>query len=298
MNHVSDIVQQMSKRTRLDEALTEVRTITPPPEPQCSACNDLGVYKLAVPFEDPRFGKLFPCDNPDCEAGRAYKVDLWQRRIKAAGIPYDYQTFTMDSFWFAIEHDIQGKNQAWTAATHFLTRPLHQVSIAGVWRDCGRTYPDADRVCNSLIFQGSYGVGKTGLAVAIINYVVQELRQPAMYIRVQDFINSVQARYKTDEPPTPESVIEAAKLAPLLCLDEMNMAGAEKSSDKQNIMEEVIRHRYMNALPTLVTCNADKDGLEAQWGRRTVEALLGMAHYIPMGGFDMRRKSADTSEVF
>ena len=76
------------------------------------------------------------------------------------------------------------------------------------------------------------------------------------------------------------------KSFPVLVLDEFNMT---KVSDwRQEVMENVIRYRYGNNLPTVLTCNATRDELEVQWGIRTVSVLFEMAHLIPMGGEPLR----------
>lgn len=56
-------------------------------------------------------------------------------------------------------------------------------------------------------------------------------------------------------------------------------------------MEEIIRYRQQNDLPTIITCNQNPVELTAMWGERIYESIKEMAHWIPMGGIALRQSS-------
>lgn len=280
-------------RRALEELKSQgVAVEAPSVEPQCQTCADLGMFKYEVQHTHALFGKMFPC--PNCETGRQILKGQWQRRFKDSAIPKEYETLTLDSFAALPGLYRQGKHLALAAARLFIESSNHQVSMAAAVQNAGRPWEDPfDVVRNSLIFQGVPGLGKTGLAVGILNALLEQ-GEAALYIRTQSFISAVQNRYGKDTPPSADDIIDSARLAPVLLLDEFNLVS---SDNRQQIMEQVIRERHGNRRPTLITCNATQDELTQIWGERTTAVLFAMAHWIPMGG-EQLRDNRQISEPF
>lgn len=284
MKSIGDALHELNPRLRaeLEKLAAEGFTLDAPAY-ECGVCEDKGMVRYDVPVEHEYFGKMFPC--PACERGHQLLVNQWRARLANAGLPATYQHLTFES-WKALPESLkEGKRLAFNAAMLFAAGEGHYVSIAEAYRLSKRKWQQEDVVRNSLIFQGPVGTGKTGLAAAIINALLEQL-QPVLYVRAQDFIMSVQARYGTDEKPSSDDVINELRQAPVVVLDEFNLT--DKSADRQSIMEKVIRYRHGHALPTIITCNFNQDQLREQWGERTVSVLLAMAHFIPMGGEEIR----------
>lgn len=259
----------------------------------CLTCSDRGVIVYDLPVGHKLFGKPQPC--PDCERGQAQQMRQWNSRLKTVGLPASYQEFTFQT-WDDMDDSVrEGKRLAYWCARLFVDDPNHAVSMVQAYALCKR-HLEYDQVRRSLIFQGGYGLGKTGLAAAIINALIAQ-QQPVLYIRTQDFLDGVKARFDVkDEYPSAEQVKDTVKTAPVLVLDELNMAA---SGDwRQETIENVIRYRYSNDLPTVVTCNATKDELTKQWGERTTHVLFAMSHWVPMGGPILRDLRQPASKPF
>src|SRR5690606_26231970 len=117
---------------------------------------------------------------------------------------------------------------------------------------------------NWLVLYGDRGVGKTGLAASVVNALVP-LGVPVRYLRVQSYLKAVQNRfskYWRDNPPDDEfgdmeagKVKEVVERAPVLILDEFDVA--DMSENKEGIMEDLIRYRHGQMLPTIITTNLD-----------------------------------------
>lgn len=285
MKSLGDAIHEMNPRLRAEMERLAAEGFAPErPAFECDTCEDRGVVSYAVPFGHEFFGKLYPC--PACQRGQQLLINQWRVRLQNAGLPANYQSLTFDTWQGLPEHLREGKRLATAAALLFVAGESHTVSLAEAYRMCKRRWSGADVVRNSLVFQGPVGTGKTGLAAAIINAMLEQL-QPVLYVRTQDFIMSVQARYGTgDEKPTSDDVINELRQAPVVVLDEFNLT--DKSPDRQSIIEKVVRYRHGQALPTIVTCNLNQEELRAHWGERTVSVLLAMAHWIPMGGEAIR----------
>lgn len=285
MKSFQEALEELNPRLKREMARLQAEGVIPePPHYGCEVCEDRGVISYAVPFGHDLFGKLYPC--PSCQRGYDLLVRQWRNRLANAGLPTSYQGLTFDT-WQALPEALkEGKRLAFHAAMLFVAGAGHYVSIAQAYKLSKRQWKGADVLRNSLVLQGPVGTGKTGLAAAIINALLGQM-QPVLYVRVQDFIMSVQARYGAgDEKPTADDVIDELRKAPVVVLDEFNLV--TKSDNREEIMEKVVRYRHGQSLPTIITCNHTQEQLRAQWGERTASVLLAMAHWIPMGGEPIR----------
>lgn len=285
MKAIGDVIHDLNPRLKAELERLAAEGFSPEtPIYDCAVCEDRGLVSYAVPVGHEYFGKLYPC--PACEKGHRLLVNQWRARMRDAGLPSNYQGLTFDTWQALAENLKEGKRLAFQAAMLFVAGEGHYVSISEAYRLCKRRFAGADVVRNSLVFQGQVGTGKTGLAAGIINALLEQM-QPVLYVRTQDFIMSVQARYGAgDEKPTSDDVINELRQAPVVVLDEFNLVS--DSPNRQEIIEKVIRYRHGQALPTIVTCNHTQEQLRSQWGDRTVSVLLAMAHWIPMGGEPIR----------
>ena len=92
--------------------------------------------------------------------------------------------------------------------------------------------------------------GKAGLGAAFGNFLTASSTVLPLYSRCRDLISTVQGEYgQTERPSTP--ALERYKKCGLLIVDEMNLGNIK--ADRQDILEEIMRYRHGNALPTLLT---------------------------------------------
>lgn len=252
---------------------------------QCNTCNDLGWVSVDLPYGNPQFGKPMLCPNEQCPK----RIQIIETRrnalMKSAEIPAQYKNMTLESFERSVnEADAwEGKRLAHAAARLYIED--RNVSLGAAYELAGRKWEWEDIIRNGLVFQGDYGVGKTGLATAICNALIAA-GVHVLYIRTLDFMGEVYRRYNKQEPPTADDIIDMAKVAGVLFLDDFNISN--DTDNRKDIMETIIRYRHNNGLPTLVTCNMNRQQLAAAWGQRTIDALLASAHMIPMGGAPLR----------
>lgn len=262
---------------------------------ECEVCGDKGLVLYNVPREHPQFGKLHPCS--ECKRGQQAAENIQRAALRSAELPETYKMLTFKSWLDLPDEQRKGKELAFTAAALFATSSHANFSIklSEIYAEAEMQFADEDRTCNSLVFQGDVGRGKTGLAAAIVNHLVRETSRRVLYSRCRDLIGSVQARYGKDEPPSSDDVINNIKTADVLVIDEMNLA--QGSDNRRDIMEEIMRHRHGYSLPTLITLNANRDAFEAEWGERTATVAWEMSHWLVVEGLPIRNEGAPIRRV-
>lgn len=261
-----------------------------PPSHKCETCADVG-WIIGKTADCPN-GKPILCPNPACIIANEQRAASAAKQLQRSGLPARYAPLTFKSWYEQPDAFRVGKELAAGAAWMFSRGgafSLNDAAVAAGYEAIGEDEPRS-----WLVLQGGLGVGKTGLAAASINEMVIAGRS-ALYYRTGELFADIQSRYGQDEGVSADQLLETIKAAPVLVLDEMNVSRA--SDDKQRIVEELIRYRHGNDLPTLITCNVDTKKFEAMWGERTADVIFEQAHWIVVQGARLRR-SAKVQESF
>jgi DNA replication protein DnaC len=161
-----------------------------------------------------------------------------------------------------------------------------------------------------LLFQGPCGVGKTHLAVAILNQLIREKNAPAYFCDFRELIRNLQNSYSSDSAMTESDVIGPIFEKKVLVLDEL---GAKRTSPwVEETIFYIINHRYNNRKLTIFTSNFldkgeeeedtrdpyyKKDGLTGKFkdeslvdriGERLRSRIYEMCKIVHIGGKDYR----------
>jgi DNA replication protein DnaC len=281
-------------QNKLAMARQKIRVVpgeTKPPAPinHCEACGGMGIVSYDVPISHPKFGKSMPCPNTNCTAGNERRRTGWDKRLLTARIPDAYKNFTFDT-WLNLSMDKrEGKNLAYAACGFFSETPGQWVGIADCYAECNRQWQYEDIRKNCIMLFGPVGTGKTGLCIAALNALLTQ-HKAVIYIRARDLITEVQKRYGKEDGEKAEDILEIFQQAPVLMIDEFNMH--EPSDNKREIFETVMRYRYGNGLPTIMTANVDQQQFYGMWGERTADVVVAMAHWIPVAGPKLRETHA------
>lgn len=263
--------------------VTERRTYAPTAvdEPQyaCQTCHDEGYCIVATPGHILN-GKPFPC--PHCEKGRENAQRSYSRYLRNSGLPEHYQSMTFETFEALPKDQKAGKMLAYGASYLFADRDNHffRLSEAYDFLRVKRPPMTSDPERNSLVLYGPYGVGKTGLAAAIVNRRL--MKEATLYIRVQDLLHDVQKTYDRDyKGESRDAIVWRIKTAPLLVIDEFGLLNI--TNDRNEIMEEILRYRCGRDLPFVATTNDAPEVFRSKWDGRIVEVMLEAAYWMPMG---------------
>lgn len=177
------------------------------------------------------------------------------------------------------------------------------VTTVRAWVDA---FPRTARGYPSLYLFGQNGVGKTHLAAACCNALIDrwdgdtssERLSPVRYITAPALLARVRATYRPDSAETEDAVYEDLSHAPLLVVDdvfkETAAAGQDDalvSSHTQRVYFRLIDERYGQVLPVLLVSNTPLAKLETLLGRATASRIAEMTQhrFVQVAGPDHRR---------
>ena len=104
-----------------------------------------------------------------------------------------------------------------------------------------------------LFLMGPSGTGKTHLAVAALNELMQEKGVACLFYDFRDLLKTLQNSYSKDTDVSELEVLQPVLKVEVLLLDEL---GASKmSSWVQDTLAYILNHRYNEKLITLITSN-------------------------------------------
>jgi len=244
----------------------------------CGLCEGSG---LRVVQEDGRTVAR-PCE---CRIARRA-----ERMLERAHIPKRYEHCTLDSF----EPGFRGAHRT-LAAAHLRARKF----VDGFPLETAGT---------GLLLTGSIGVGKTHLAVGILQALVVERGAVGLFYDYRDLLKQVQNSYNNSVAATELEVLRPVFQAEVLVLDEL---GASKPSDwVWDTVAHILNTRYNDRRTTIITTNypnAEPLGAEPgggnsaraamreetlgdRIGERMRSRLQEMCVVVEMHGEDLRQK--------
>jgi len=165
---------------------------------------------------------------------------------------------------------------------------------------------EADRIINDylisdgrgLLFVGPVGVGKTHLAVALLQELIQRYQVRGLFYQFGALLRRIQDSYNPVSKSSELAVLQPVFDADVLVLDEL---GASKPTDwVRDTMMQIINTRYNDKRLTIFTTNYsdarknDKDSgeiLEDRIGVALRSRLYEMCKTVVIDGEDYRKRS-------
>ncbi len=153
-----------------------------------------------------------------------------------------------------------------------------------------------------------YGVGKTHLACALANRLVQDMEPcrlhsdgvsimlntcPVYFATENHLLSQIRETYKDGSKVSDESILQGLARHSLLIIDDVGKVRPRDFSFLQSIYFRVIDDRYTAAKPIILTTNLDLAGLEEHIGEASCDRLREMAGrrgFIVMKGESYRHQ--------
>jgi len=199
-----------------------------PGDPHCKICGGVGYWRVDVEVGHPDFGKLQVCA---CRQGELDKR-VYNRLFSMSKLD-ELRHLTFENF--------KSRGRVGLRAAQ-----AESLEVA-----CNQARHFAETRQGWLLLSGSYGCGKTHLAAAIANFVV-DLGIPTLFLTVPDLLDTL--RFAYDDPEaTFEARFDEIRNAPLLIMDDF---GTQNATDwAQEKLFQILNYRYTNRLPLVVTTN-------------------------------------------
>jgi DNA replication protein DnaC len=206
------------------------------------------------------------------------------RMMERARIPKRYEHCSLESF----DTHFPSANRTLTAA-HLRARRF----VEG--------YP-VETAGTGLLLTGSIGVGKTHLAVGILQSLVAERGASGLFYDYRDLLKQVQNSYNRNNSTTESEILKPVFDAEVLVLDEL---GANKPTDwVWDTVAHILNTRYNDRRTTIITTNyanlgplgsdpaarSREETLGDRIGERMRSRLQEMCVVVEMQGQDFRQK--------
>jgi DNA replication protein DnaC len=221
----------------------------------------------------------------DCECRLQRRA---ARMIAATKIPRRYEHCTLDSYETGFPAATSSLRQAHFSARKFVD-----------------SYPLETRG-TGLLLTGTIGVGKTHLAVGILQALVAERGATGLFYDYRELLKQVQNSYNRQVQATELEVLAPVFEAEVLVLDEL---GASKPTDwVWDTVAHILNTRYNDRRTTIITTNyanagplgsaleisgpraaAREETLGDRIGERMRSRLQEMCVVVPMQGVDFRQ---------
>lgn len=221
-----------------------------------------------VPVGHPDFGKAFPCV---CQQEiMAQRQE--QRLLKVSNLD-NYRHFRFDTFRL----DAPGYSEEQMAALRYSLDIAHNFA----------TRPDG-----WLLIRGGYGCGKTHLAAAIGNYQLQQGNQ-VIFLTVPDLLDHLRATFNPNSDVSYDELFNKIRNVYLLILDDLGTeSGSPWAIEK---LFQLLDHRYVKGLHTVVTTNHELVELDGRIRSRLVDGRLVFGLHMTLPDFrrgDKQKQSA------
>jgi len=233
MENLSEILKKMPQK---DSSGTKSKTTKKLHDSyKCESCDDLGWYTYNVPVGHENFGKFINCQ---CQSNNI-KNNL-NRLLKKSNLShvrkYKFDTL-VSSDVFNNQSNIDLFNTAYKEARNYAANPEG-------W----------------IVFTGPNGSGKTHLAAAIGNQLIDE-GKPVTFFDVPELIDSFKRWFSTENNNTnTNNPFEQIKNCPLLILDDFKTRSNNTWNDEK--LKQIVKYRSNRDLATIYTISGSLNQLD------------------------------------
>jgi DNA replication protein DnaC len=205
-----------------------IRQVRMPGDPDCPICGGIGYLRRDLPIDHPDFGKIVPCSCRSEEITQSARTRLFRMSSLDALKELQFDNFEKRGRVGLGQLQADSLENAYNQARNF-----------------------AENREGWLLLMGRFGCGKTHLAAAIANYAI-EVGVSTLFLTVPDLLDWLRYAYSGIDMSF-EDRFEEIRESPLLVLDDFGTQNATPWAQEK--IYQIMNHRYVNHLPTVVTSN-------------------------------------------
>ena len=205
-----------------------IRQVRMPGDPNCPICGGIGYLRRDLPIDHPDFGKIVPCSCRSEEITQSARSRLFRMSSLEA-----LKNLRFDNF------EKRGRVG------------LGQLQADSIENAYNQARNFADNQEGWLLMLGRFGSGKTHLAAAIANHAI-ETGTSTLFLTVPDLLDWLRYAYSGVDMSFEERFEEIREIS-LLILDDFGTQNATPWAQEK--IFQIMNHRYINKLPTVVTSN-------------------------------------------
>jgi DNA replication protein DnaC len=236
-------------------------------DPNCPVCHGVGFLRQDLPIGHAEFGKLQICKCRQKQVADAVHQRLFRLSNLEAFSAMTFENFGVQGRLGLADDQVNSLKYALNQASHF-----------------------ARELKGWLLLMGGYGTGKTHLAAAIANFAVS-VGVPTLFLTVPDVLDWLRFAYDSTEATFEERFDEIRNMS-LLVLDDL---GTQNTTPwAQEKLFQIINHRYVNHLPTVITTNQQINDLDGRIRSRLEDPDL--VTRVPISAPDYRAPLRDSSQ--
>ena len=200
-----------------------------------------------MPLTDPRYGKFQRCPNNPAKADRGL-----HERLRRFGNLDAYRDMTFDSFRLDL-----------------YTRGYSNSEVSSLRKAKAAARAFAEDASGWLVLEGPFGSGKTHLAAAIGNLLLEDHGKAVIFLTAPDLLDFLRRSFGSQNDGSFDQYFELLKTTPLLILDDL---GVENPSPwaKEKLFQ-LLNYRYVARTPTVVTTNTPLAELEPRLSSRLLD---------------------------
>ena len=223
----------------------------------CSICGDFGWVRVDVPIGHPNFGKALPCRCRQRQNDPSRLARLQRYSNMGPLTRLSFQA-TKPEGRSAGPDDHDRFRKAYEKAQAFAEDPRG-------W----------------LVLSGPSGSGKTHLAAAIANRVI-ERGLPVFFVFVPDLLDHLRSTFTPSSELSYDQFFEQVRNSPFLVLDDLG--GHSSTPWAQEKLHQILNHRHVSQLPTVITLSLAVEELDRRWQTRLGDAELTTTYSLGAAG--------------
>jgi len=153
---------------------------------------------------------------------------------------------------------------------NYKTENQGQKEALKLTKDYFNNFKKINKTGSSMFYCGTYGTGKTHLAISVLLKLIKSGRIRGIYITTMRMLRDIRRSYSNHDL-SEQVLIDKYIEIPLLVLDEV---GVQMGTDAEKLLiYEVVNGRYENYRPTILISNLSFKDMKTYLGERSIDRL-------------------------